>query len=279
LTPLSELPDFEIGDNSPDVRGWPVQSADGRRVGTVDDLLVDTDQLKARYLVVHLDGEVRQTATDQQSRLLFPVASAQVDEDDRRIDVSLASAHVQTLPAYSREIGVPEGYGDRFGRSADAPTAPRPRTSEPGRDDLKRMTRSAEELRFRKRERPAGEVHVKKHVETEHVSQPVRREREDVTIERRPASARAGRPEIREDEVRVPITEEEIVVEKRPVVKEELVIGKHKVEEATNVEADLRKERVDVERTRGAEDIDPDPATGDVPRSRTGDDIRGRNRG
>jgi len=38
------------------------------------------------------------------------------------------------------------------------------------------------------------------------------------------------------------------------VVKEELVIAKKRVEDTETVEADLRKERVDVEQVRGRED-------------------------
>jgi uncharacterized protein (TIGR02271 family) len=48
----------------------------------------------------------------------------------------------------------------------------------------------------------------------------------------------------------VPIVEEELVVERRPVVKEEIVIKKKAVRETRTVEADLRKERVDVEEHR-----------------------------
>ncbi|CAN5739162.1 hypothetical protein BH23GEM5_BH23GEM5_17550 [soil metagenome] len=48
------------------------------------------------------------------------------------------------------------------------------------------------------------------------------------------------------DEIRIPLTEEELVVDKRAVAKEELVIKKHQVEEQRTVEADLRKERAEV---------------------------------
>jgi hypothetical protein len=47
--------------------------------------------------------------------------------------------------------------------------------------------------------------------------------------------------------IRVPIVEEQLVVERRPVVKEVLVIRKRAVTEEQVVEADLRRERVDVE--------------------------------
>ena len=56
------------------------------------------------------------------------------------------------------------------------------------------------------------------------------------------------------DEIVVPIIEEEVVVEKRPVIKEEIRIRKDIVEEEEVVEADVRKEEIDIDdqtRTRG----------------------------
>jgi uncharacterized protein (TIGR02271 family) len=52
-----------------------------------------------------------------------------------------------------------------------------------------------------------------------------------------------------EDEVRVPLTEEEVVVEKRPVAKEEIRLRKEVVEDVEVVEADVRREEIDVEDT------------------------------
>ena len=48
------------------------------------------------------------------------------------------------------------------------------------------------------------------------------------------------------DEVVVPVAEEEVVIRKRPVVKEVLRIRKVIVEEEETVETDVRKEEVDV---------------------------------
>jgi len=64
----------------------------------------------------------------------------------------------------------------------------------------------------------------------------------------------AGReitPEIGEDEVMVPVTEEEVVVSKRPVAKEEVRIRKNVVEDTEVVEEDVRREEIDVEDETG----------------------------
>lgn len=58
VTPLSKLHNFRISEGDPDVRGWEVLGADGRKIGEVDDLLVDTEALKVRYLDVHLDASL-----------------------------------------------------------------------------------------------------------------------------------------------------------------------------------------------------------------------------
>ncbi len=123
-----------------------------------------------------------------------------------------------------------------------------------------RVTRSEEDLNVEKREVRAGEVEVRKHVDTEHVSRPVTLRHEEVTIERRPLSADQARGDLKigdENEVHIPITEEQLVVEKRVVPKEELVITKHMVSTEQNVEADVRKERVDVDRSH-EHDTSPD---------------------
>ena len=48
-------------------------------------------------------------------------------------------------------------------------------------------------------------------------------------------------------EIRVPLVHEEAVIEKRPVVREEIVIRRRMVRDDRPVEADLRRERLDIE--------------------------------
>jgi uncharacterized protein (TIGR02271 family) len=73
-----------------------------------------------------------------------------------------------------------------------------------------------------------------------------------------PASGEASEGEIGEDEVVVPVTEEEVVVSKRPVAKEEVRIRKDVVEDTEVVEEDVRREEVEVEddtSTRRSSDV------------------------
>ena len=112
-----------------------------------------------------------------------------------------------------------------------------------------RLTLSEEELAIGKRQVLAGEVALRKTVETERVRENVPVMREEVSIERHPVTdARlAAGAEIGEAEIRVPVMQEEVVAEKRGVAKEEVVVRKHAVEETQQVEADLRRERLSVD--------------------------------
>ena len=56
VRPLTELPTLRLTDRARDVRGWEVHGHDGRRLGTVADLLVDIDRLRADTLLVSLAG-------------------------------------------------------------------------------------------------------------------------------------------------------------------------------------------------------------------------------
>ena len=88
---------------------------------------------------------------------------------------------------------------------------------------------------------------MRKRVRTdrERVEVPVRRE--EARVERVPVSGGASGAEIGEDEIVVPLAEDEVVVSKRAVVKEEIRIRKDVVEGTEVVEEDVRREEVDIE--------------------------------
>ena len=52
---LSALALLDIGRDEPDIRGWPVVTNDGQRVGRVRDLLVELETREVRYLDVAFD--------------------------------------------------------------------------------------------------------------------------------------------------------------------------------------------------------------------------------
>ena len=214
LTLLSEMKNYQVSEEDPDVRGWHVVGAAGEVVGTVRDLLIDPSRMKAEYLAVS-DGKGRD--------VLIPAASATLNNRQREVVVSgngdWESSRTETRDAYG--------------------------STATGRDEA-RLTRAEEELRVGTRQVEAGEVVVAKHVETERVTQEVPIERERVRVERRPVSEMRGAADIGADEIRIPVVEEELVVEKRPVVKEELVISKERITDTERVDTEVRKEEFDI---------------------------------
>jgi stress response protein YsnF len=206
-------------------------------VGRVTDLLVDNVALKVRYLEVEPDAGGGMAAGTQ---VRVPV---------ERVRVSNVTRSVELLGIGAGAEG-PSGAFAEFGTewaSQAHETGATPVTD--AEHAAARLTRSEEQLHVGTREIQASEVVVQKHVETEHVHEPVA-----TRVERRPATATvAGDPALDDKEIRVPVMSEEVLVEKRPVVKEEIVITKEMDTETTNVEADLRKERVDVRTTGDAQ--------------------------
>ena len=99
-----------------------------------------------------------------------------------------------------------------------------------------------EELQAHKQLVETGEVRVRKEVVTEHRTLEVPVQREEVVIERRTPT---GEPV---EEIRIPVREEQVTVEKRPVVKEEVTVGKRLVQGTEQVGGEVRKEVVRVER-------------------------------
>ena len=114
-------------------------------------------------------------------------------------------------------------------------------------EDEVRVRRTEEELRVGTRERQAGSIRVRKRVRTDRKRIEVPTRHEEISVERVPVQGEASEAEIGEDEVVVPVTEEEVVVHKRPVVKEEVRIRKDVVEDTEVIEEDVRREEIEVE--------------------------------
>lgn len=73
---LGNLPTHQISPGEPDIRGWLVVGADGRRVGRVCDVLVELHTLTARHLEIALDPGVAERAGA--ATIVVPVESLQV---------------------------------------------------------------------------------------------------------------------------------------------------------------------------------------------------------
>jgi uncharacterized protein (TIGR02271 family) len=108
-----------------------------------------------------------------------------------------------------------------------------------------------EELRAEKERVQAGEVRVRKEVVSEERTLEVPVSREEVIIERRPAAGgRTVSGDIEEgEEVRIPLMEEEVRVEKTPVVREEVTLKKRQVQGTEQVSDTVRREEARIEQS------------------------------
>jgi len=116
-------------------------------------------------------------------------------------------------------------------------------------DDDTAVIRKEEELAVETWPQEAGRVGVHKVVDHEHASTTVSVGTEHADLERHaPGDADSGEVEILGDgSISIPVFQEELVVEKRLVVRERIIVRKHTVTEDRLVEAELRRERVEVE--------------------------------
>ncbi len=115
----------------------------------------------------------------------------------------------------------------------------------------------SEQLRVNKERVQRGEVRLRKEVITEQQNIKVPVTREELIVERlegsdaRPVSGEIGA----DSEIRVPLSEEKVSVDKRPVVREEVRVGKRQVQNTETVSDQVRREELKVERD-GDVDID-----------------------
>jgi uncharacterized protein (TIGR02271 family) len=227
---------------------YEVYDPNGEKIGKVDDLFVDEND-QPEYLGVKM-GFLGTKST------LIPWEIARADEEQPIIEVSVEKGKAKDGPAFDDDQDItPEyenevrsyyglqsleaseeegGYGEYYDESDE--------------DEL-RVQRTEEELRAGTLEREAGGLNVRKRVRTDREQLRVPKRREEVHVDRVPVEEgrEVSETEIGEDEVRMPVTEEEVVTEKRPVAKEEIRVRKDAVEDEEVVEEDVRREEVDVD--------------------------------
>jgi uncharacterized protein (TIGR02271 family) len=228
--------------------GYTVYDRNDEKIGKVDDLFVDGND-QPEYIGVKM-GFLGAHST------LIPFEMATVDDEGQTIVLSTDKDTVKNGPSFDddREI-TPEFENEvysYYGLQQSGGTEERGSYSEYSEDsteveDELRVQRTEEELAAGTREVEAGAMKVRKRVRTDREQIEVPTRREEVSVERVPVSGDASEAEIGEDEVVVPVTEEEVVVGKRAVAKEEVRIKKDVVEDTEVVEEDVRREEIDIE--------------------------------
>ena len=241
--------------------GYEVYDPAGEKIGKVDDLFVDEGD-KPEYIGVKMGF------LGTRSTLIPWEAVSSTDDEGRTITVATDKATTKNGPTFDddREI-TPEfenevysyyglqrssstegsgAYESYYAEETTQTAGVADRTDLAEEDEL-RVQRTEEELAAGTREREAGQLKVRKRVRTDRESIEVPTRHEEVSVERVPVEGEATEAEIGEDEVVVPVTEEEVVVGKRAVAKEEVRIRKDVVSDTETVEEDVRREEIDVE--------------------------------
>jgi hypothetical protein len=91
---------YEIVPDEPDIRNWRVTNKDGKVLGVIDELLVDRQLNKVRYIVLNLQGKPLNLLS---RKVLIPIGIAQLDRiDDIVILPAITLEHLATLPTYKK---------------------------------------------------------------------------------------------------------------------------------------------------------------------------------
>lgn len=96
---LKDLKDYEVAKSDPDVRGWNVFSGDDKTIGTVDELIVDPELEKVRYLDLHLNKDINRAESDR--HLLIPIGYAELDEKRKAVKITtVETVTLLKMPEY-----------------------------------------------------------------------------------------------------------------------------------------------------------------------------------
>jgi hypothetical protein len=115
------MPDCELAEGTPDVRGWEVTTPTSTYVGRVHDLLIDRSCMRVRYLDVALDA----AGPGRARRVLLPIGKVWINDALDQV-VIVGPSCLDAMPDYDLtsfdrdfEHRVLEGFGDRGGMTDD----------------------------------------------------------------------------------------------------------------------------------------------------------------
>jgi sporulation protein YlmC with PRC-barrel domain len=111
---------FEIVKGEPDIRGWDVRYKNGEKIGSIEELILDTKAKKIRYMVVDLDeNELRL----EHRKIFIPIGFAELD--NQHDDVLIPNVSIDQLcrlPDYKRNSLTPDlerNIASVFGRKVN----------------------------------------------------------------------------------------------------------------------------------------------------------------
>ena len=124
LVRLEDMSGYKVASDDPDVRGWDVRTRDGTAIGKVKTLIIDTHELKARYIEVELDRKALNL--NESRRITLPIGNARVDDENDIVTLPEHSpAEISAIPASAsvlnrdEELRIRRSFDDRYSPNSD----------------------------------------------------------------------------------------------------------------------------------------------------------------
>jgi uncharacterized protein (TIGR02271 family) len=219
--PLAQLDDWQLENSDQDLRGHALVDERGNRIGTIDEMIVDTDVEYVVALVLDDGTEVSPDDIEIVDDTVYLVGTAPVE----------TVAPVETMEPVETVAPVETAAPPREGDEIVVPII-------------------EEDLRIGKRAVERGGIRVAKRVEEVPVEEQVTLRDENIDIQRRrvdrPATA-ADLDNIQQGAFEIRETDEEAIVDKQARIVEEVVISKDVEERTETVQDTVRRTNVDAD--------------------------------
>lgn len=229
--------EYDVVNESQDCRGWAVVDQAGNQVGTVSEMLVNTDTEMVDSIIV--DGGVR-------------IPARSIALRDGRVIVSgvlHGEEYEQTRRSMTQTAGGGSVNQDYTALEDQAEASHVSGVTRAANDNEVVLPIVEEQLRIGKRTVESGAARVHTSVTEKPIEKTVNLREEHVTVERHPVDRAVGSaPEaFREGTIEITERAEVPVVEKEARVVEEVVIGKETTERQETVRDTIKRTEVDVD--------------------------------
>lgn len=232
----------------------------GDKIGKIDNVFLDTDTGRPEWFAI-------KTGLFGMNSSLAPIVGSQVTNDGIRVDADKDTVkdapHVgeggeldanEEMRLYGhyhidRDAGV-DAYTSERRKGAGYDVDRRPDTDYQveNRGDDASVTRREEELNVDTHREATGKVRLRKYVTTEQETITVPVEKERIVVERDSADASStSKGEIGEEVAEMTVHEDKVDARKEVIDKETVRAHKERTTDTEKVQADLRKEQVDVD--------------------------------
>ncbi|NUP05546.1 MAG: PRC and DUF2382 domain-containing protein [Polyangiaceae bacterium] len=255
---LSRLRSWALDHKDQDIRGWAVRNADGRVLGTVDELIVDTDSKHVSQIVLS-DG--RRFAAHDLVVGDHALTVTSVGNGAKRTAAAVAASNA-AIAATPVKRDIPPPVEKKAPVVEKKAVAVEKKVYEPVAATAAKVTSTVpnvaelvvpiieEEFEVGKRRIDTGGVHVESRIVGKPFDQDLRIRDEQVKVDRRkvdqPLSLEDANARLREGMVEVTAKSEYPVVEKKTHVVEEIVVNRGTSERAVQLRDNLRRTDVEI---------------------------------